>query len=929
MKFTSHTVASLAMAFIISPMDYGMAATMTSSSAISSTTTNNDLECRLLQVTMESANDDDEDDDMVRYECETSAEQEPDHRSDMTYQINLTEDFIKKHVKPSMIKSNSEDVILKISNGVAVRNDAADVLDVIEVPSDANVTIVEGSRRFLQSDATTKSWTRGEKKLLVVRLQSQDSTVTLSSEKLSGLIFGLGPHAEPVNVLSQFGDCSRGALTMVPAQGDGIVNGVANIFLNATIVGVNPVGYQNQIEALVSDQLAGGGKVEDSYDHVIYCLPKGGKMIRGYVAVAYYYNHRSFYDDEWCGRLSVLMHEIGHNIGLQHSGRVNKHHEYGDVSGYMGFAHMDFGGPRMCYNGIKLWQLEWYNERHVELDGVSRPWTGRLAPFTQYDETIQGEHYVLIKVGQYMISYNKAETYNAGTSANQNEIAIHLFLPGGSSYFVGSISLVDDNPVFTLSNFAETGHTLIIEACDFTEGEAVESFTMSIHLDDGYQMTFCRGGQQAYEFPTIAPTLTPSDVPSRISPTYLPSSPPSLSFNPSSSPTRDICEDKPGNVVAGLDCAYIARFPDLIESQCVSGKLAWDTCEDTCGRCQDNCKDKPGRFYIDERWGDRTCLWLSIRPEYVARFCKPGNIAYTLCGELCNTCEHQFWPTSFPSNSPTQSMMPTTLSPTTNVPTPAPTTDSPTTGHSTVPTITESLVPSIPPTLTPTTEEEGCNDSVNDTFLVATPRRNLGHRSCAWLSRMKVWQWILCKPGNKAYDVCPGICGKCTLVPSAMPSAMPVTPTVSPTHEFQIPTRSPAPTIAPTKKKQVCEDSLTDTFVVGTARRTIGKRDCSWLSRKVVWQQILCQPGQGAYDACPELCGKCFDNCHDESNYTFFVNDRLQYRSCRFLKFRPDLATRLCKVPDISAACRETCNSCTEEENTTTLQQNNDDNAGE
>ena len=42
----------------------------------------------------------------------------------------------------------------------------------------------------------------------------------------------------------------------------------------------------------------------------------------------------SYYNDHWCQSVSAQMHEVGHNLGLSHSG-VNDEDLYGDETGMM------------------------------------------------------------------------------------------------------------------------------------------------------------------------------------------------------------------------------------------------------------------------------------------------------------------------------------------------------------------------------------------------------------------------------------------------------------------------------------------------------------------------------------------------------------------------------------------------------------------
>jgi hypothetical protein len=82
------------------------------------------------------------------------------------------------------------------------------------------------------------------------------------------------------------------------------------------------------------------------------------------------------------------MHELGHNLGIQHSGdrsaTTDNEKIYGDMSGYMGFLHGN-GQPRMCFNAAKSWKLGWYEDKAVIVSPSTSSWSGRLMGISDYD----------------------------------------------------------------------------------------------------------------------------------------------------------------------------------------------------------------------------------------------------------------------------------------------------------------------------------------------------------------------------------------------------------------------------------------------------------------------------------------------------------------------------------------------------------------
>ena len=78
---------------------------------------------------------------------------------------------------------------------------------------------------------------------------------------------------------------------------------------------------RNAINSLILSEF--GQQPYQIADHVMYCMPSNVMSGIAFAGVNSWY---SVYNNEWCHQYSaVQMHEIGHNIGLGHSGE-------GDIS---------------------------------------------------------------------------------------------------------------------------------------------------------------------------------------------------------------------------------------------------------------------------------------------------------------------------------------------------------------------------------------------------------------------------------------------------------------------------------------------------------------------------------------------------------------------------------------------------------------------
>lgn len=87
-------------------------------------------------------------------------------------------------------------------------------------------------------------------------------------------------------------------------------------------------------------------------------------------------------------------------------------------------------------------------------------------------------------------------------------------------------------------------------------------------------------------------------------------------------------------------CSSLARNPGWRSRLCVPEEVAYHMCPETCGKCTDDCKDKPGRiFLVNQKRGYKDCAWLAARPMWQPLLCKPGHRAYEDCSESCNSCD--------------------------------------------------------------------------------------------------------------------------------------------------------------------------------------------------------------------------------------------------------------------------------------------------
>merc|ERR1712228_1043655 len=95
----------------------------------------------------------------------------------------------------------------------------------------------------------------------------------------------------------------------------------------------------------------------EDFDHIMHVMPDdsswgstaGGASRPGQL---------TWFPSRHASTMGVLVHELGHNLGLTHSGFEGR--TYADHSCLMGNPSFGDDGPAVCFNGPKSWELGWY-----------------------------------------------------------------------------------------------------------------------------------------------------------------------------------------------------------------------------------------------------------------------------------------------------------------------------------------------------------------------------------------------------------------------------------------------------------------------------------------------------------------------------------------------------------------------------------------
>jgi len=270
--------------------------------------------------------------------------------------------------------------------------------------------------------------TKGTLDTLVLKVNSLDAN-SPSASSLSEDIFN-----DAVCLKSQFAKCSYNELQIqeyIPGNGISDVPtepnapGVLEVTLSKNVAGETP--YSNAWSAYYdAASTFGVSSLSTLFDLVLVCMPPG---MGSWVAYAYIGQTMSVYNNDWCNTITAQMHEVGHSIGLHHSGEYfgSSFSEYSDQTGYMGYAIKSDDYPAMCFNPAHSWQLGWYSNKWLELvpedDLCNYPISFTLNGIVDYEDTTEGAN-VILKIGLYFIGYNRATGFNEGTVEAKNQVTV-------------------------------------------------------------------------------------------------------------------------------------------------------------------------------------------------------------------------------------------------------------------------------------------------------------------------------------------------------------------------------------------------------------------------------------------------------------------------------------------------------------------------
>lgn len=409
----------------------------------------------------------------------------------------------------------------------------------------------------------------GTLRTVVVRVIDANNTQpSLNSVQLKDRVF-----TDLINLKTQMEGCSKNQLIIEPANvGSG---GIVNVRIN--IIAKNSETYELFSAARKEVQKNYG----DSFDLILYVLPPGtlsaGK--RNWVAYGYLNWINSVYNDRSVNSLAVQVHEVGHNLGLGHSGRGDS--EYGDHSSMMGNGGAGWkDGPIHCFNAYNNFHLGWYDMQKASINPLqfSNPQTFVMNGVDDYktDGSSNGELITLRLENvedthgtNYYIGYNRASGFNRGTLEAINTVVV---FSTSEKDIRNRSKRIADLPVghrLTLSDFRSSGYDVYVDVKNISSNQKDATIVISSSK---------HGSPPSAPPPTFPPTWSDTSYPT-----------------PESSM---LCEDDPyfyfkrahktcaGWVGKGKNKLHKQKKYKKIQKKCkkkVIGQFKiWDFCQETC-----------------------------------------------------------------------------------------------------------------------------------------------------------------------------------------------------------------------------------------------------------------------------------------------------------------------------------------------------------
>jgi len=182
--------------------------------------------------------------------------------------------------------------------------------------------------------------------------------------------------------------------------------------------------------------------------------------------------------------------------GFAHSGVPQRSPDdtgyiYEDESGYMGWLNTGTTSPQKCFNGPKLWQTKWFEDRHAtwSLETSSEEYS--LIGPVDYQNTNEDD-VIVLKLDtpststsndiDYYVMFNRQSGANSGTVYG-DKVLVTTAGKNGSSYSQSTLlaKLDEEDSSYTIMNFGSTGIDvfIIVNTIDLSSNPSVASICIT------------------------------------------------------------------------------------------------------------------------------------------------------------------------------------------------------------------------------------------------------------------------------------------------------------------------------------------------------------------------------------------------------------------------------------------------------------------
>ena len=202
----------------------------------------------------------------------------------------------------------------------------------------------------------------GQRSVLVVHLIAADRRCSVDSSRLSDSIFGT--HGDVVTMTSQYAACSHNRLTFTAFRAPGVIDGVIETRLSINATGLTLSALRNATENALRTQI--GVTNFARVNHIMYCFPPSTPGLEP--ALGDINGRGSMFDGDMITSVTGQMHEIGHNLQMNHATLFGSTNDYGDHTDIMSISYSGSNSPRKCFNAAHLAFLGWYADCTVTFD---------------------------------------------------------------------------------------------------------------------------------------------------------------------------------------------------------------------------------------------------------------------------------------------------------------------------------------------------------------------------------------------------------------------------------------------------------------------------------------------------------------------------------------------------------------------------------